>query len=182
MENDANMHKINTKIKEIVKSIHNNLSEDKPNEKDNIVKFKIKRQKLNDRLTNLLDKLLTSNTCISEFEKLIKDEEADYNRLKVLKFEEKRLNDDIKRQNKEIKEKINEKQRFKIESEEKQRKDKDRLNKLKAKYELEIKAMQTEYDSSLDTTKKNYNKIITNLDNKFAELEEQEHMYTHTSS
>jgi hypothetical protein len=40
--NIDNMNKINSKIKEIVKSIHNNLSEDKPNEKDNINRFKEK--------------------------------------------------------------------------------------------------------------------------------------------
>lgn len=138
-ENNDNLNKINSKIKEIVKSIHNNLSEDKPNEKDNINRFKEKRKKLVDRLKNLREKLLTTNTsnsCIDDFDKSIKDEESEWNKLRDLKAEEKKLNDELKKQNKEIKDKNAEKLRYKMDSEEKTRKEKDKLNNLKAKQDM----------------------------------------------
>jgi len=99
-ENIENMLKVNGRIKDIVKLIHNNLSEDKPDEKANINRFKEKRKKLVDRLKNLLEKLMvtnTSNTCISDFDKSVKEDDAEYNRLIWLKQEEKTLNDQLKK-------------------------------------------------------------------------------------
>jgi len=87
-------------------------------------------------LKNLLDKLIVSGNCIHDFDKSVKEDEAEANRLPTLKSEEKRLNDELKKQNKEINEMKAEKLRFKMDYEEKARKDKDRLNKMRAEYEL----------------------------------------------
>lgn len=96
-----------------------------------------------------------NNNWISEFEKEIKDENDEFNRLKDLKADEKRFNDLLKSQTKEIKEKNAEKMRLKLESEERVRKEKDKVNKLRAKYAMQYQAESAEYDSILDTNSKN---------------------------
>lgn len=117
-----------------MKSIHQNLSEDKPDEKNNIAKFKEKRAKLVKRFQQLREKMNSNNNnWISEFEKEIKDENDEFNRLKDLKADEKRFNDLLKSQTKDIKERNAEKMRLKLESEERVRKEKDKVNKLRAK-------------------------------------------------
>lgn len=139
-----------------MKSIHQNLSEDKPDEKNNIAKFKEKRAKLVRRFQQLREKMNSNNNnWISEFEKEIKDENDEFNRLKDLKADEKRFNDLLKSQTKEIKEKNAEKMRLKLESEERVRKEKDKVNKLRAKYAMQYQAESAEYDSILDTNSKN---------------------------
>lgn len=85
-----------------------------------------------------------NNNWISEFEKEIKDENAEFNRLKDLKTKEKNFNDKLKSQTKEIKEKNAEKMRLKLESEERVRKEKDKVNKLRAKYAMQYQAASAE--------------------------------------
>lgn len=69
---------------------------------------------------------------IFEFEKEIKDENDEFNRLKDKKAHKKRLNDLPKSQTKEIQEKYAEKMLLKLESEERLLKEKDKVNKLRA--------------------------------------------------
>lgn len=133
-ENRANISQVNSKIKDIVKSIHQNLSEDKPDEKNNIAKFKEKRAKLVRRFQQLRDKMSSNNNnWIMDFNKEINEENDEFNRLKDLKVQEKNLNDELKQKTKEIKEKNAEKMRLKLDSEERVRKEKDKVNKLRAK-------------------------------------------------
>jgi len=125
---------------------------------------------------------MTSNNSnwITEFEKEIKDENDEFNKLKDLKFKEKTYNDRIKLQTKEIKEKNAEKMRLKLESEERVRKEKDKVNKLRSKYAMMKQAADTEYKSILDTFKKNNDKNIAKIDEELQALDRQESMYKTT--
>lgn len=172
---------MNRSIKEIVKSIHQNLSEDKPDEKQNVLKFKEKRANLVKRFVDLLDKMKGSNTnWIGVFESEINNEKDEFERLKTLKGTEKELNDMLKQQTRQIKEKNAEKMRLKLESEEKVRKEKDKVNKLKAKYAMSKQADETEYRSVLETNKNNNAKKLEEVDRELAELDRQESMYKAT--
>mmetsp|Transcript_9778 Transcript_9778/g.21519 ORF Transcript_9778/g.21519 Transcript_9778/m.21519 type:complete len:129 (-) Transcript_9778:331-717(-) len=71
--------------------------------------------------------------------------------------------------------------RYKMDTEEKTRKEKDRINKLRASHEMKYQSMNAEYDSILDTTEKNYKKELIKLEQDMKNLEEQEEIYKKTS-
>lgn len=96
--------------------------------------LKKKRAKLVRRFQQLRDKMSSNNNnWIMDFNKEINEENDEFNRLKDLKVQEKNLNDELKQKTKEIKEKNAEKMRLKLDSEERVRKEKDKVNKLRAK-------------------------------------------------